>query len=78
MSQYGCLNRTYVFTTAAGTPLHWGPADYYCPSSGIIQVNNATIAYGTPSGNNVTVTLLPSGPSEVFSDCMSMGGGMCS
>ena len=76
LSQWGCLNGTYVFTTAALTPMHWAPADY-CPSSGTVQVNNAVIEFGKPSGTMVTVSLI-GGPSEVFSDCEAMGGDMCS
>lgn len=76
LSQWGCLNGTYVFTTAPGTPIHWGPFDY-CPTSGTVQVNNAKIEFGKPSGYKVTVTLQPNGPSEVFYDCDSLGGGMC-
>jgi len=77
MSQWGCLNGIYTFTTTALNPIHWAPYDY-CPSSGVVQVNNAKIEFGMPSGYYVTVTLQPSGPSEVFADCYSMGGGMCS
>jgi len=32
------------------------------------------IEFGVPVLNNVTVTLLPGGPSEVFADCLSMAG----
>jgi hypothetical protein len=74
LSQWGCLNGTYVFTTT--TPLHTVGGG--CPTSGVVQVNNALIEFGKPAGYNVTVTLQPSGPSEVFADCYSMGGGMCS
>jgi hypothetical protein len=49
----------------------------YCPIAGTVRVNNAIIRFGVPAGYNVTVTL-DSGPSEVFTDCYSMGGGMCS
>jgi len=77
LSQWGCLNGTYNFTTAAGTPIHVASGDF-CPTSGVMQVNNALIEFGVPVLNNVTVTLLPGGPSEVFADCLSMGGGMCS
>lgn len=75
LSQWGCLNGTYTFTTANSTPIH--TPGYGCPTSGTVQVNNATIEFGKPSGTMVTVTLTGTGLSEVFSDCMSMGGGMC-
>jgi hypothetical protein len=76
LSQWGCLNGTYVFTTT--TPIHTASLTAFCPSSGVVQVNNAKIEFGKPTGYNITVTLQPSGPSEVFTDCYSMGGGMCS
>lgn len=72
LSQWGCLNGTYVFTTLV--PIHY--VGYACPTSGKVRVNNAVIEFGNPAGYNVKVTL-DSGPSEVFTDCDSMGGGMC-
>ena len=74
MSQWGCLNGTYSFTTAAGTPVQTLFPNT-CPSSGTVQVNNATIEYGKPSGTQVTITV--NGFSEIFADCDSLGGGMC-
>jgi hypothetical protein len=76
LSQWGCLNGTYVFTTTS--PIHTASLSAYCPTSGVVQVNNALIEFGKPGGYNVKITLQPSGPSEVFVDCMSLGGDMCS
>jgi hypothetical protein len=75
LSQYGCLNGTYSFTMSALTPIHT-PFGSACPTSGTVRVNNAVVQLGVPAGYNVTVTL-DSGPSQVFTDCMSLGGGMC-
>lgn len=73
LSQWGCLNGTYNFTTI--TPIYTGALSY-CPTSGILQVNNATIEFGVPSGSWVTVTLT-GGASAEFPDCDYLGGGMC-
>jgi hypothetical protein len=74
LSQWGCLQGNYDFTTLA--PVHTAVTDY-CPSSGSVRVNNAVIQFGVPTGTNVKVTL-DGGPSEVFTDCTYLGGGMCS
>jgi|GEM_PF-5689678 len=74
ISQWGCLNGTYNFSTADGTPIHT-PAIGGCPTSGTLQVNNATIQYGVPLGTHVTVTI--NGISKIFPDCTYLGGGMC-
>jgi hypothetical protein len=74
LSQWGCLAGTYTFSTATGTPVHT-PHLYSCPTSGTVQVNNATIEFGKPSGTQVTVTV--GTLSETFSDCNSLGGGLC-
>jgi hypothetical protein len=73
LSQWGCLNGTYTFTTAAGTPIHT-PWISYCPTSGTVQVNNATIQFNPDQ----TVTVSIGGLSETFEDCESLGNGMCS
>jgi hypothetical protein len=75
MSQLGCLNGTYNITTDDLTPIH-SPDGFSCPTSGTLQVNNATIEFGKPSGSEITVTV--DGIAEVFADCYSLGGGMCS
>ncbi len=73
LSQWGCLNGTYAFTTAVGTPVHT-PLLSNCPTSGTVQVNNATIQYNTDQTVTVSVGTL----TETFSDCDSLGGGgMC-
>jgi hypothetical protein len=74
LSQWGCMAGTYTFTTAPGTPIHtlFGIG---CPTSGTLQVNNATIEYGKPSGTQVTVTI--GTLSETFASCNAMGSGLC-
>jgi hypothetical protein len=72
LSQWGCLNGTYTFTTI--DDIHT-PRFYHCPTSGTLQVNNATIEFGKPSGTQVTVTL--NGISKVYANCDALGGGLC-
>jgi hypothetical protein len=74
LSQWGCLAGTYTFTTAANTPIHT-PFGIGCPTSGTLQVNNATIEYGKPSGTQVTVTI--GTLSETFANCSALGNGLC-
>jgi hypothetical protein len=74
LSQWGCMAGTYTFTTATNTPVHT-PFGYGCPTSGTLQVNNATIEYGKPSGTQVTVTI--GTLSETFAGCTAMGSGLC-
>lgn len=72
LSQWGCANGTYTFTTAA--PIHTPSASLTeCPTSGILQVNNATIQFNSNESVEVTVGTL----SETFPSCQDIGGGMC-
>ncbi len=74
LSQWGCVNGSYDFTTIS--PIHTADA-FSCPTSGVIQVNNATVEFA--SNYQVTVTLTDNSGtvSEVFTDCTYLGQGMC-
>lgn len=69
-----CASGIITFTTAADTPLHYAAILDTCPVSGTLQVNNATIVYGSP----ITVTV---GTLEwTYLDCVDMdmaGNGIC-
>ncbi len=69
----GCIEGIFDFTTADATPLTYTIADYWsCPVSGTLQINNATIVYGSP----ITVTV--GSTSITYTSCDQMGGAMCS
>jgi hypothetical protein len=72
LSLYGCIGGKINFTTPDAAPLHFDTVLSTCPSSGTLQVNNATIVYGTP----ITVTV--GTDVKTFNACTDMGnGGMC-
>lgn len=76
LSQWGCVNGNYDFTTIV--PIRWDGVT--CPTQGTLQVNNATIEYGIPLGTKVTVTISDGSGgsiSEVFTDCDAMDQGTC-
>jgi hypothetical protein len=73
-SPANCASGTVTFTTAESTPLTFDSAIDDCPNSGTIQVNNATIVFGTP----IAVTV--NGTTQYYADCLAMeiaGNGMC-
>jgi hypothetical protein len=69
-----CASGIITFTTADATPLHYASGAETCPDRGTLQVNNATIVYGTP----ILVTV--NGVTVPYADCAAMdmaGNGMC-
>ncbi len=69
-----CAAGTVTFITAESTPLTFDSELDECPNSGTIQVNNATIVFGTP----IAVTV--NGVTLNYTDCLAMesaGNGMC-
>lgn len=69
-----CASGTITFTTADATPLHYNNIFDTCPVSGTLQVNNATIVYGS----SIIVTL--NGVEYPYTDCTEMemsGNGIC-
>lgn len=73
-SPANCAAGTVTFTTAESTPLTFTNEFDDCPNSGTIQVNNATIVFGTP----IAVTV--NGTTQYYTDCLAMefaGNGMC-
>lgn len=73
-SPANCAAGTVTFTTAESTPLTFTNELDECPNSGTIQVNNATIVFGTP----IAVTV--NGVTQYYTDCLDMenaGNGMC-
>jgi len=73
-SPANCAAGTVTFTTAESTPLTFTNGSDDCPNSGTIQVNNATIVFGTP----IAVTV--NGTTQYYTDCLAMefaGNGMC-
>lgn len=72
LSLYGCIGGKINFATPDDLPLHFDAVLSNCPSSGTLQVNNATIVYGT----SITVTV--GKDVKTFTACTDMGnGGMC-
>ncbi len=73
-SEAAYTNLIETFTTAEGTPLTFTDEFDECPNTGTIQVNNATIVFGTP----IAVTV--NGVTQNYADCTAMdsaGYGMC-
>jgi len=78
LSALGCKSGRITFTTSDLTPLHFATLDSTCPSSGTLQVNNATISYYDPNidVNNIVITVGTSSAS--VPDCTGLQGGICS
>jgi hypothetical protein len=69
-----CASGTVTFTTEESTPLTFTDEFDECPNSGTVQVNNATIVFGT----QIAVTV--NGTTKTYGDCFAMdaaGYGMC-
>jgi hypothetical protein len=71
-----CMPGSLTLSTAAGTPMHYDSSSDYCPRSGTVVANNATIEFGTPAYPQVTVTI-SGGTPQVFSDCDFIGADTC-
>jgi hypothetical protein len=76
LSAFGCKSGRVTFTTADATPLHFAAPDSTCPSSGTLQINNATIVYyGAEDPGNILITV-GTGTASV-PDCTWLQGGIC-
>jgi hypothetical protein len=80
MTAYGCLAGALNISTLETDPIAYTYAGGFCPVSGTLSINNATIEFGSTSGTSTDILVsVNNGTPQVYSSCSSLdlAGSMC-